>query len=170
MIYTMKKSIGALFALAFAAGLLAACNGSNGFTSGPSPTASPSGNCGGPPSNLEVLYPIPNSRNAPPSLGNIYVATNGALPPSNSFDFYLSQSDGSATFTGPFTGISESQIPTPHAKPSYPSPVYYASAIAGQYGSSYIIGPDQAVVLLWNDGGRNCIPHFQVSAFRTKRV
>ena len=164
----MKRSIGTLFALVAAAGVLAACNGNNGIGPGPAPSP-PSGNCGGPPNNLEVVYPIPSSRNAPSSLGNIYVATQGALPPSNQFNFFLSQSNGSSTFTGLFAPISESQIPAPHASPSYPNPSYYASAIAGPYGSSYIIGPDQYVTLLWNDGGRNCTPHTVVATFRTKR-
>ena len=163
----MKRSIGALFALLTAAGVLAACNGS-GVGPGPAPSP-PSGNCGGPPQNLEVLFPIPNSRNAPPSLGNIYVSTQGALPPSNQFNFFLSQSNSSSTFTGPFTPINASQIPQPHASPGYPNPSYYASAIAGPYGSSYIIGPNQYVTLLWNDGGRNCTPHTVVATFRTKR-
>jgi hypothetical protein len=166
----MKKQIGALFALGAAAGMLAACNG-NVYGPGPSPTSGPSGNCGGPPSanQMEVLYPIPNSRNAPKGLGNIYVSTKGSLPPSNQFDFYLSQSNGSSTYTGLFATISQSQIPSPHATPSYKNPVYYASAIAGPYGSVYIIGANQAVSLFWNDLGRYCIPHFLVSSFRTKR-
>jgi hypothetical protein len=164
----MKKSIGALLALFTTASLLAGCNGNNGFSPGPGPTGSPSGNCGGPPNSLEVIYPIPGTRKAPPSLANIYVATKGQLPPSNQFDFFLSQSNGSSTFTGPFAGISKSQIPTPFKTPSFPNPVYYASAIAGPYGSSYIIGPSQAVSLLWNNGGVNCVPHFVVSNFRTK--
>ena len=164
----MKKSIGALTVLC-AAGMLAACNG-NIYGPGPGPTSGPGGNCGGPPSSnqLEVVYPIPNSKKAPPALANIYVATKGSLPPSNQFDFFLSQSNGGSTFTGPFALINASQVPTPHAKPSYPNPTYYASAIAGPYGSSYIIGPNQSVVLLWNNGGANCTPHFQVASFRTK--
>jgi hypothetical protein len=165
----MKKSIGALFALFATAGMLAACNG-NTYGPGPGPTTAPSGNCGGPPSSnqLEMLYPIPGTRKAPAALGNIYVSTKGALPPSNSFNFYLSQSNGASTFTGLFTAISASQIPTPHAKPSYSNPTYYASAIAGPYGSSFIIGPNQAVSLFWNDGARDCVPHFLVASFRTK--
>lgn len=115
-----------------------------------------------------MLNPIPGTRQAPSSQNNIYVSTSGALPPSNQFNFFLSQSNGNSTFTGPFAPISLSQIPTPRATPSYPHPTYYASAIAGPYGSSYIIGPRQAVSLLWNDGGRNCVPHFVVSSFRTK--
>lgn len=165
----MKQSIGALL-LFFSAAMLAACNGSNGFSPGPGPTSGPSGNCGGPPSanKLEVVYPIPGSRRAPSALGNIYVSTQGQLPPNNQFNFLLSQSNGSSTFTGTFTGISESQVPTPHAKPPYSNPIWYASAIAGPYGSSYIIGPNQAVSLFWNDGGRNCTPHFLVANFHTR--
>jgi hypothetical protein len=164
----MKKSIGVLFALVAAAGTLAACNGGNAIGSGPSPTSGPTGNCGGPPNSLEVIYPIPGTRKAPPALANIYVATKGTLPPSNQFDFYLAQSSGASTFTGPFTPISSSQVPTPHANPGFSNPTYYASAIAGPYGSSYVIGPDQAVSLLWNNGGVNCTPHFLVASFHTK--
>jgi hypothetical protein len=168
MFYPMKKAMGIILPLC-AAGVLAACNG-NTYGAGPSPTSGPSGNCGGPPSvnQLEMVYPIPNSKKAPPALANIYVATKGSLPPSNQFDFFLAQSNGGSTFTGPFTPINESQVPTPHAKPSYANPTWYASAIAGPYGSSYIIGPGQSVVLLWNNGGVNCTPHFQVAAFETK--
>lgn len=162
----MKKSIGALSLFAVAS-MLAACNGNNGIV-GPGPTSTPSGNCGRPPNQMEVLYPIPHSHNAPPALPAIFVATKGTLPVSNNYDFYLSQSSGAATYTGLFTQISASQIPTPHAKPSYANPTYYASAIAGPSGSTYIIGPDQAVSLLWNDGGRNCSPFFVVASFRTK--
>ncbi|MGA7356957.1 MAG: hypothetical protein WA431_04905 [Candidatus Cybelea sp.] len=165
----MKKSIAALILPFAAASVLAACNSNNGLGTVVGPTAGPpSGNCGGPPNQLEVLNPIPGTRQAPSSQNNIYVSTSGALPPNNQFDFFLSQSNGNSTFTGPFAPISLSQIPTPRATPSYPNPTYYASAIAGPYGSSYIIGPRQAVSLLWNDGGRNCVPHFVVSNFRTK--
>src|SRR5579862_7771423 len=127
----MNKSIGARFALLAATAVLAACNGTNNPFPGPGPTSGPTGNCGGPPSSnqLEVVYPIPGSKKAPPALGNIYIATKGSLPPSNQFDFFLSQSNGNSTFTGPFAAISESQIPKPHAVPKYSNPTYYASAI-----------------------------------------
>lgn len=167
----MKKSIGALTVSLFTVAALAACNGANNGFPGPGPTQGPSGNCGGPPSSnkLQVLYPIPNSKQAPPGLNNVYVSSKGQLPPSNQFDFLLSQSNGNSTFTGPFTGINKSQIPNPHATPSYSGAVYYATAIAGPSGSSYTIGPNQYVSLFWNDGGRNCTPHFIVASFRTKK-
>jgi hypothetical protein len=157
----MKKSIGALLVL-FAAGMAAGCNGANNVNNPPGTGT----NCGGPPSSsqLEVLYPIPNSKGAPPNLGNVYVSTKGQLPPSNQFNFYLVQANGGSTFTSTFFGVSQSQIPTPHAKPTYSNPVYYASSLP----ASYLIGPDQAVTLYWNDGGTGCTPHFQVTAFRTK--
>jgi hypothetical protein len=97
-------------------------------------------------------------------LGNVYVSTKGQLPPSNNFNFFLVQSNGNSTFTGAFAGVSASQIPTPHASPSYANPVYYASSLP----PSYIIGPSQAVSLYWNDGGTGCTPHTLVSSFRTK--
>ena len=163
----MKQSLTALGFLTIAA-VLTACNNANSINTPPPGTGS---NCGGPPSSnhLEVLYPIPNSRSAPPGLGNIYVSTKGQLPPSNSFNFLLAQANGGQTFTGPFAGISESQIPTPHATPSYSNPIYYATSIGGPYGSGYSIGPDQAVSLFWNDGGTGCTPHFLVSSFQTHK-
>lgn len=155
----MKQSIGALFAFFTAASLLTACNGGN--TSPPPGTGT---NCGGPPNQLEVLYPIPNSRSAPGNLGNIYVSTNAQLPSGNQFNFALVQSNGSSTGTSTFFGISKSQIPTPHANPTYANAVYYATSIA----ASYVIGPSQSVSLYWNIFGSGCNAHFLVSSFRTK--
>ncbi|HZV77827.1 MAG TPA: hypothetical protein VFF63_08735 [Candidatus Babeliales bacterium] len=155
----MKKTIGALFISLAAAGFLAACN-SGSSSSAPPGTGT---NCGGPPNQLEVLYPIPGTTSAPAALGNIYVSTSGSLPPSNSFDFFLVQENGGSTFTSTFFGISKSQIPLPHASPSYPNAVYYASSLP----SSYFIGPAQAVSLYWNDGGTGCTPHVLVSSFST---
>ena len=161
----MQKSIGVLFVLVTGAGILAACNGYGSTPSAPPGTGT---NCSGPPNQLEVVYPIPGTRKAPPGLANIYVATKGALPPSNSYDFFLSQSNGATTFTGLFAPVNASQIPTPFATPSYSNPTYYASALAGPYGSSYVIGPDQAVSLFWNILGTGCSPHTLVSSFKTK--
>lgn len=155
----MKKSIGALFAITITAALMVACGG--GGTSTPPGTGT---FCGGPPNQMEVLYPIPGSRKANPALANIYVSTKGQLPPNNQFNLFIVQSNGSQTFTSPFFGTSESSIPTPHASPSYADPVYYASSLP----PSYFIGPAQAVTVLWNDGGTGCTPHFQVSGFTTK--
>ena len=112
---------------------------------------------------MEVLYPIPGSKDANPALANIYVSTKGALPASNSFNFFLVQSNSDQTFTSPFFGIKESSIPTPHASPSYGGAVYYASSLP----PSYYIGPAQGVTLLWNDGGTGCTPHTQVAGFTT---
>ncbi len=160
----MKSSIAAFAALFAAAVALAACNGSNNVTTPPGSGT----NCGGPPNHMEVLRPIPNSKNVPGALGNIYVSTNGQLPPSNSFNFFLATSSGNSWFTGPFVGISAKQIPTPRATPSYPNAIYYASSVTGPSGS-YSIGPAQVVNLFWNDGGTGCTPHFLVSAFKTAK-
>jgi hypothetical protein len=122
--------------------------------------------CGPPPESLtlEVLYPIPNTRNAPPALKRIYISTKRKMPRSNSFNLYLLQANGKSTFTSRFLKTSESKIPTPHAAPSYPNPIYYGSLLP----PSYIIGRDQAVRLLWNDGGTGCTPNFVISRFKTK--
>jgi hypothetical protein len=154
----MKKSIGIFTVLLFAAGVLAACNGNNNST--PPGTGS---NCGGPPNQLEVLFPAPGSTSAPPQLNNVYVSTNNQLPSSNSFNFFLTQSNGNQTFTSQFFGINPKAIPSPHATPSYPNPVYYASSLP----VSYFIGPVQVVTLFWNDGGTGCNPHVPVSSFTT---
>jgi hypothetical protein len=157
----MKISNGALTAI-LATAVLAGCNGANNGGSLPPGTGT---NCGGPPSvnQLEVVFPAPGSKKAPQTLGNIYVATKGQLPPSNQFNFYLVQSNGASTYTSTFFGISESKIPPPHKTPTYSNPVYYASSLP----PSYTIGPDQAVSLIWNDGGTGCNPHVLVSSFRT---
>lgn len=155
----MKNSIGVLFAILAGAGLLAACN--NGSVAAPPGTGT---NCGGPPNQLEVLYPAPGAKNVSDTLGNIFVSTNGNLPPSNQFNFLLAQSNGSSTFTSLFQGTSASQIPTPHATPSYSNPSYYVSSLP----ISYIIGPSQTVNIYWNDGGTGCTPHTLVSTFKTK--
>jgi hypothetical protein len=164
MFYRMKKSIGALIFLFSGLAALTACNGANNGSTPPPGTGT---NCGGPPSanQIEVLYPIPNTRKAPPTLSNIYIASKGQLPPSNQFNFFLLQSNGASTFTSLFFGVSASQIGNPHAKATYPNPVYYATSLPPSYPP---IGPAQAVTLLWNDGGTGCTPHVQVSSFRTK--
>jgi hypothetical protein len=154
----MRKSIGVLIVIL--AGVLAACNG-NSSVSTPPGTGQ---NCGGPPNQLQVLWPIPNSQNASGQFNNIYVSTKGKLPPSNLFNFYLVQSNGGSTFTSTFFGISASQIPSPHATPSYSNPIYYATSLP----SGYIVGPAQSVTLLWNDGGTGCTPHTAVATFTTK--
>lgn len=137
-----------------------------------SPSASQlaSRGCGPPPSTLEleVLFPEPGARNAPPSLANIYIATKVRVPAKNEFDFFLTQSDGDSTFTGPFVRISGSEVPEPHSKPKYAHAKYYASAVSGPHGSSYLIGPNQRVKLAWNDGVMKCRPNVVVSRFRTK--
>jgi hypothetical protein len=157
----MKHSIGALFAFATSASLLTACGSGN--TSFPPGTGN---NCGLPPIQLEVLYPIPDSRRAPGNLRKVYVATNGALPNYNSYNFYLVRSNGSNTATSPLFGSSKSELPTRHAKPTFANAVYYASSIP----SGFRIGRSQSVKLLWNIPGSGCTPHSAVSSFRTRGV
>ena len=156
----MKNSIGVLFTILAGAGLLAACN--NATVSAPPGTGS---NCGGPPSSnqLEVLYPAPNSTNAPANLQNIFISTKGSLPANNQFNFQVVPSNGLSVFTSLFQGASASQIPKPHATPSYSNPTYYVASLP--YG--YTIGPSQTVNLYWNDGGTGCTPHVLVSTFST---
>lgn len=158
----VKHSIGALFALFTAASLLTACGA--GTSSLPPGT---NNNCGGPPVQLSVIYPIPNSRYAPGNLANIYVSTNGQLfnSKNNQYNFVLKQSNGSRTATGALIGINKSLVPRPHANPTYANPFYYASSIPG----NYVIGRKQSVNLVWNVSGSGCTPNLVVSTFRTRR-
>jgi len=167
----MNKSIGALLILGLSAAVIAGCNSSSPYyapTPGP-----PSGPCNGPANSMEVLYPIPGSKNAPSTLNNIYVSTSPALPPSNSFNFELMTNNPAlppSFYTGVFFGISESQIPTPHKSPTYPNPIYYATTIFGPSAPpSYSLGLDTTVVAYWNDGGTNCVPNVKVTSFTTTK-
>lgn len=162
----MKKATGALIVLLAVAGMVSGCNSANNITAPPGTGT----NCGGPPSSnqLEVLRPIPNSKNVPPGIANIYFSTKGQLPVSNQYNFILVLSNGNQFGTGPFQGISAKQIPEPHATPTYSNAVYYASAIAGPSGSQYVIGPDQSVSVFWNIYGSGCNPHTLITSFKTK--
>ncbi|HMF28673.1 MAG TPA: hypothetical protein VKE42_07875 [Candidatus Cybelea sp.] len=155
----MKQSIGVIFAILAGSGLLAACN-SYSTTNAPPGTGT---NCGGPPSSnqLEVLYPAPGKK-ASPLLQNIFVSTKGTLPPNNQFNFFL-VAGNTSFFTSLFFGTSASQIPKPHAKPTYPNPTYYATSLP----PSIPLGTGQTVNIYWNDGGTGCTPHFLVSTFHT---
>jgi hypothetical protein len=155
----MKHSVGVLLAYITAVSLLTACGA--GTSSFPPGTG---GNCGPPPLHLEVLYPIPNSREAPRNLRNVYMATNGQLPHANAYNFFLRQSNGSSTATGRFFGTSKSQVPAPHAHSTYSNAFYYGSSIP----SGYRIGRNQSVSLYWNIPGGGCNPRTLISSFRTR--
>ena len=165
----MKRTTRALVGLA-AAVFLAACNNNN--NGGTPPTTGP--NCPNPPYNLEVLYPKPNALRVNPAVQVFYVATSQALPNGNQYDFIVQQSNGTNQFSvntqgqpvngagSGFFSVSASQIPFPHANPTFPNPQYYAS------GVPYPIGPVQTVNLIWNDYGTQCNPNTTVSTFSTK--
>jgi hypothetical protein len=165
----MKRSIGVLFATIAAAAILAGCNNGNNNNIPPGTGT----NCGNPANNMEVLYPKPNGK-VSPNVGGVVVAFNGSLPGGNLYDLWVNQSNGQSQFTqsgnggpiyGPGSGfysINANQIPNPHANPTYPNPVYYATNFTN------VIGPAQAVNLYWNDAGLNCNPNVIVSSFRTK--
>lgn len=152
----MKKSIGIIFSVMLAAGLLAGCNGggSNGGNNGFGT------NCGGPPTGFQVLYPRPSAPHVPPNnSGSIYVAANPALTVGNSYNFLATVSGGGSIGTGNFATYNGS-IPNPHVSPAPGSTIYVASFL-------YPIGPLQTVQLFWNVGGSNCTPNVIVSTFTT---
>ena len=167
----MKRSIGVFLGTVAAAATLAACNNGNNNSNIPPGTGT---NCGSPPYQMEVLYPKPNARKVAPNIGGVVVAFNHPLPNNNQYNLWVNQSNGSSQFTsnnnggpiyGPgsgFTSINASQIPAPHANPTYPNASYYATNF------SNIIGPATAVNLYWNDAGLNYSPNIIVSSFSTK--
>ncbi|MBV8332854.1 MAG: hypothetical protein JO029_09900 [Candidatus Eremiobacteraeota bacterium] len=166
----MKRSTRALAGFA-AATLLAACNNNN--NGGVSPTPGPG--CGNPPYNMEVLYPKPNAPKVPPTAQVFYVAVSQALPSGNQYDFWVVPSTGSPQYSvnqngqpvinqpgSGFFSVNASQIPFPHANPTFSNPQYYAT------GVPYPIGPLTTVNLVWNDYGTGCNPNVIVSSFSTK--
>jgi hypothetical protein len=168
----MKMSIRLLLATG-AAAALAACNGNGGIFGPSQPTPPP--NCNGPAKNMEVLYPRPGAGHVPPTVSAVYVSTDAPLPAGNSFDLFASLApSGNTEYTvnragQPYTGsgsgfftVSASQIPQPHATPTYPNPTYYATLF--QNGP---IGPSTTVSLLWNDAGTGCNPNVVMSLFTT---
>jgi hypothetical protein len=167
----MKRSIGVFLGAIAAAATLAACNNSNNNPGTPPGTGT---NCGNPAKNMEVIYPKPNAKSVPPNVGGVIVAFNGSLPSGNMYDLWINQSNGNSQYTvnsnggpvyGPGSGfytIKASQIPSPHANPTFANPSYYATNFSSP------IGPAQAVNVYWNDAGINCNPNVIVSSFRTK--
>jgi hypothetical protein len=153
-------------------GLLSAC-GKDDLQSSVVPASlsavSSAVSCGRPPKSFQVLFPIPKTTSAPPFLDALYVSTKSALPKGNVFGLEVTQAGGKSVLSQPFIRVDKSQIPRPHATPKYANPKYYASSVLGGYGQSYIIGWDQRVKLLWNNGARKCTPKFVVSTFKTRK-
>lgn len=153
-------------------GLLSAC-GRGELQSSPLPASIPevstAASCGRPPKSFQVLFPIPKTKRAPPFLNALYVSTKTALPKGNQFAFKLTQAGGKSVLSQTFIRVDKSQIPQPHARPKYPNPKYYASSVLGAYGSSYVIGWDRKVKLLWDNRAKKCAPDFVVSTFKTKK-
>jgi hypothetical protein len=134
--------------------LLTACNNNsnnnnNGFGT----------NCGGPPSGFQLLHPINGSSKVNPAIPGIFVATSGALPIGNQYNFLLVQSSGAQQFTSTFAHYSGA-IPSPHASPP-PGSTIYETVIPQP------IGPLQSSNLYWNDGGTGCTPNVIVGSFTT---
>ena len=156
----MKKSFGIIATFLAAAIALAACNGSNNNGNPPGTGT----NCGGPPNNLEVLYPRPNAQRAPDGLTQIFVATNGAINGGN-YNFALNafpnQFPYGANATSPFGSTTSGSIPSPHATPSYPNASYYVTQL------QLPPGPRNTVQLYWNNLGSACTPNIIVSTFTT---
>jgi hypothetical protein len=165
------KGSSRVFFGAIATVLLTSCNGHGAATTvvpSPSPLCDAS-----PPSQLEVLYPQPGAKDVPPSADAAYVATTAALPSGNQYDFQVLQSNGVVQYTvnrlgqpitGPGSGffaVSPASIPQPHAKPSYPNGMYYATLF------EYRIGSHRGVTLRWNVAGTGCAVTVVVSRFAT---
>jgi hypothetical protein len=156
----MKKTVGAFLMAVAAVGLFAGCNSSNNNNNIPGNGT----NCNGPANNMEVLYPKNGASGVQPAtLTTIYVATQGTLPASNSFNFLLNTSVPSASYyTGNFFPVSLSSIPTPHGTPTYSNATYYATSLGGA-----VLPLNSAIQVLWNDGGTGCTPNTIISTFNT---
>jgi hypothetical protein len=143
----------ALLGLASALGL-SACSSGSGSTSNPSNFP----NCTAP-GSFAAVYPIPGAANVPDSTQFVYVASSVALGSQ-----YLNaiQSNGGSTQIG--TGFSQvplSQIPTPHANPSFANPIYYATGV-GSLSSETTL-----TMFLTNQAIPNCVP-LQYLTFTTQ--
>ena len=153
----MKKSLGLLFAGALVAALAAGCNSNNNNGAPPGIGT----NCGPPPNGFQILYPRPNAPRVPPNNANaIYVAAKPALVVGNSYNFFVSQSNGNQQFSSNFATYN-GPIPSPHNSPVPGSTIYVANITLSP------IGPSQTVNLLWNDGGTGCTPNAIVSTYTT---
>jgi hypothetical protein len=160
------------FSVLATAAVIVGCNSAGFQTLSPVRTTGlVSYGCGPPPKalRLEVLYPKPKSRDAPPSLTAIWVSTKTKMPTSNGWDFDMVEPTRSG-FSGYFFQGYKSQIPNPHATPRYSHPFYYYSSTTDPYGSRFRIGRDESVALLWNDTfyHRQCEPNFVVSTFTSR--
>jgi len=115
--------------------MLAACNGANnGGFPGPAHLWA-DGKLRRPPSSnqLEVLFPVPNSKNAPPGIANIYVLYKGSVAAEHQFDFLLSD----RTVDRRSRDVHRHQqvaAPPGFKKPTYSNPVYYRFAHCGLVG------------------------------------
>lgn len=163
----MKNSIGAFLAVIATAGFLAGCNNNN--NSNPPGTGT---NCNGPVNQMEMLYPIPGATNVNPNTFAIYASTSSPLPGNNQFDLALAQSNGTNQISGAtpsspslnlgFSQVSASQIPTPHAKPTYKNATYYVTYFP------FAIGASQFATIYWNDAGTGCTPNVILGTFTTQ--
>jgi len=153
----MKTTIGFVFSVIAAAGLLAGCsNGNNNGT--PPGTGS---NCGNPPPGFQVLYPRNGAPRIPSNNANaVYAAAKPALVVGNSYDFFAVQSSGFTQYTSTFATTSLSNVPNPHASPAPGATIYVTQM-------PYPVGPLQTVQLFWNDGGTGCNPNVLVSSYST---
>jgi hypothetical protein len=142
----MKRALIRSLAMAAMAAGLAACNG--GGSSSASPTLGPTCVV---PSPFTMIYPE-NGSSVSATIGAVYIAVQSSL--ANTYNTGVQPANGvfPGYYGGTFTQVPASQIPTPHAKPGFANPIYYASSLGqGLYsGVTYQIG--------FNNTATNCTP------------
>ncbi len=154
MLTLRNLSIG--FGLGLCALAFAACGGSgNTFTNPtPGPTCSPN-------TTVQLIYPIPGATGVPDSPQQIVFAVGTPLP--SVWDAYLapSSSGNNGGYTAGLQTITASQIPSPHATPSFANPVYQSVTLGGS-----LAPPTGATWYVWiNDTGGNCAPLGPLGSF-----
>ena len=134
---------GRIFLALCAAALVSACNGN----SSPAPV------CGAPQGTVVVAYPAPGATAVPDNfLGVIFASSKGL---GSSYQALLVP-NGSSSFVSLLTvAMFTPPLPVPNQTPSFPNPIYQASAANG-----YVLPAATAINVYLNDLGSNCAPRF----------
>ena len=147
----------ALFAICALA--VAACGGGGSTYNAPTP-----GPTCAPGENVQIVYPIPGATGVPDATAQIVVAVASPLPGWNIwFQSSSTYSPYAGYYSGAFSTIGPSQVPTPAATPQIANPVYQSASLGnGSFGSG-------VNVYLWlNNGNSNCTPLGPLGSFTTQ--
>ena len=141
-------------ALATCAIAFAACGGSPTTSATPGPTCAPN-------TTVQLIYPIPGATGVPDAPQQIVFAVGTAL--SSNWDAYIApNSNGNnGGYTNTLQTITASQIPSPHATPSFANPVYQSVTL-----SASLAPPTGTTWYVWlNNLAGNCTPLGPLGSF-----